>query len=88
MILWNINEEVTEGTFLNIAIEKNGQWVTPPVSSGLLAGVMRQNLLDLGEIKEQIITIDELKKTKKIRVFNSVRGICNAVLKTSDLKLK
>ena len=88
VILWNINEEVTEGTFLNIAIEKNGQWVTPPVSSGLLAGVMRQNLLDLGEIKEQIITIDELKKTKKIRVFNSVRGICNAVLKTSDLKLK
>ncbi len=81
VVLWNINGEVTEGTFLNIAIEENGQWITPPVNSGLLAGIMRQKLLDLGEIKERVITLDELKKTKKIRVFNSVRGICDAVLK-------
>ena len=47
---------------------------------------MRQKLLDSGEIKERVITLDELKKTKKIRVFNSVRGICDAVLKTSKLE--
>ena len=86
VVLWNINGEVTEGTFLNIAIEENGQWITPPVNSGLLAGIMRQRLLDSGEIKERVITIDELKKTKKIRVFNSVRGVCDAVLKTSKLE--
>ena len=83
VVLWNINGEVTEGTFLNLAIEENGQWITPPVNSGLLAGIMRQELLDSGEIKEQVITLDELKKAKKIRVFNSVRGICDAILKTS-----
>ena len=46
---------------------------------------MRQKLLDSGEIKERVITLDELKR-QKIRVFNSVRGICDAVLKTNKLE--
>ncbi|MBQ8475738.1 bifunctional anthranilate synthase component I family protein/class IV aminotransferase [bacterium] len=41
-----VNErgEITEGTYTNIGILKNGKYYTPPVSSGLLNGIFRQKL--------------------------------------------
>ena len=40
------------GTTANLLLEIEGRWLTPPVSSGCLPGVMRQRALDLGLIEE------------------------------------
>lgn len=58
----------------------NGELVTPPVECGLLPGTFRAWLLDRGEVKEKVLTIDALKKAEEIYVVNSVRKWQNAVI--------
>jgi branched-subunit amino acid aminotransferase/4-amino-4-deoxychorismate lyase len=40
------------GTTANLLLEIGGQWLTPPLSSGCLPGVMRQRALELGLVAE------------------------------------
>lgn len=69
----NERGEITEGTFTNIAVEKDGKLFTPPISCGLLNGTYRQKLLREGKLIEKILFIEDLKKADKIFCFNSVR---------------
>ena len=39
----------------NVLVRRQGQWLTPPLSSGCLPGVMRKQLLEKGLVQEQII---------------------------------
>lgn len=73
IIFWNENGEVTESTIANVVISIDGQLFTPPVTSGLLAGTFRNELLDEGKIEERVITIEELRNTKEFFLINSVR---------------
>jgi para-aminobenzoate synthetase/4-amino-4-deoxychorismate lyase len=54
-------------------IEINGIFITPPVSSGLLAGTFRSALLHQGEICEGIVTEDMIRKADAVWLINSVR---------------
>ena len=74
VILWNERGEVTEATRFNVVAEIDGERVTPPLGCGLLAGVMRAELLDSGAITERRITVDELRAAPRLWVVNSVRG--------------
>ena len=76
----NEHGEITEGTFTNIAIEKDGKLYTPPVSCGLLNGTYRQKLLEDGELIERIIYPKDLKTADKIFCFNSVRKMVEVEL--------
>mgnify|MGYP001337705099 FL=1 len=80
-MLWNREGEITEGTIFNVAVERQGVWVTPPVASGLLGGVMRAELLASGALVEGIVLVEELREAGRFRLFNSVRGVCDAVWK-------
>jgi len=73
VILWNEKKEITESCIANIVIVKNGKYLTPPVSCGLLNGVFRSYLLSQGKIQEQVITIDDFRKAEKVFLINSVR---------------
>lgn len=74
VVLWNARGEVTETTIANIIVEVDGQWMTPPITCGLLAGTMRAELLAHGSISERVITLDDLQRATSIEVINSVRG--------------
>lgn len=74
VLLWNEKEELTEFTIGNLVVEIDGEFVTPPVSCGLLPGTLRQKLLDAGEVKEKIIMKNELGSYDAIWFINSVRG--------------
>ena len=80
VVLWNPAGEITETTTANLVIDQAGTLLTPPVASGLLAGTLRGHLLDLGEIREQPLTIQELQACRSIFLINSLRGWRKAVL--------
>ncbi len=73
VILWNEKGEITESCIGNLVIVLEGEPCTPPVSSGLLAGTYRNELLCRGAIKERIIYKDDLEKADEIYLINSLR---------------
>lgn len=79
-VLWcNTRGEITEGSRTNLFIVQNGLWKTPPVSSGLLRGVLRQHLLKtLPHIREEVITPDVLAHADAVYVGNALRGLMRA----------
>jgi para-aminobenzoate synthetase/4-amino-4-deoxychorismate lyase len=74
VLFCNQRGEVTEGTMHNLVMEKAGRLVTPPVSSGLLPGTLRGELLERGILSEEIITRQELLAARRLWLINSVRG--------------
>jgi len=78
VLLINERSEITEITIANVAVLRDGRWITPKTSCGLLNGVMRGELLDAGEIVEGVIHCDELVVGETIRCFNALRGIFEA----------
>jgi len=73
-LLWNASGELTEFTIGNLALKLDGRWWTPPVSCGLLPGVMRAELLSQGELAERVLTRQDLARAEGIELINSVRG--------------
>ena len=73
-LLYNAAGELTEFTIGNVAVQLNGRWLTPPLSAGLLPGVMRQSLLDAGQLQEAHIQLDDLPHATGLALLNSVRG--------------
>ncbi len=72
-----VNErgEITEGTYTNVAAEIDGVIYTPPVSCGLLNGVMRRKLLDARKIREKVLYPKDLRTADRVFCMNSVRGM-------------
>ena len=79
-LLWNQRREVTEFTIGNVAVKLEGAWFTPPLSAGLLPGVMRETLLAEGRLRERIILLDDLQRAEGLALINSVRGWMDAEL--------
>lgn len=79
-LLVNTRGELTEGSYHNLVLKLDGRLVTPPLSSGLLPGVMRARLLAEGTIIEQTLTPDDLSRAGEIWLINAVRGWRRAVL--------
>jgi len=73
VLLYNERGEVTEFTIGNLVLELGGKLITPPLSSGLLAGTFRAHLLETGQVVERTIQVQELKDCTKIFMVNSVR---------------
>lgn len=85
VLLWNEREELTEFTIGNLVAEKDGRFYTPPVSSGLLAGTYREQLLEEGRIETKVLKKDELHTFDALWFINSVRGWMEAELDTAPM---
>ncbi len=75
VLLFNLNGELTEGTFNNLLLKIDGTFYTPPLSCGLLPGIMRQEMLEQGIIKEKVLYLSDLTEAEEIWLINSVRGM-------------
>ena len=75
-----VNErgELTEGSRTNIFIQRDGMLLTPPLTSGLLPGTLRAELLASGKVREEVLTVDDLRLAEGIYLGNSVRGLVPA----------
>ena len=85
VIFENEKGEITEGSFTNIFVKIKGELKTPPISTGLLPGTLRQSLIEQGKVKEETLTIEDLKQAEEIYVGNSVRGLIKAKLFSVDI---
>ncbi|UHA73336.1 aminodeoxychorismate synthase component I [Paenibacillus sp. 481] len=74
VLLWNEKGELTEFTTGNVVVELEGKRYTPRRESGLLAGVLRNQLLADGIIAERVLTLDDVTHASQIWLINSVRG--------------
>ncbi len=76
VLLWNERRELTETCHANLVLEIRGRKLTPPLSSGLLAGVFRAYLLQSGQIAEEILPVESIKESSAMFLINSVRRWC------------
>ena len=79
-VLFNENGQITEGTRGNIAMQLDGQWVTPALQCGLLPGVGRALALSQGRLVEKVVVIDDLRRITGWAFVNSLRGWLDARL--------
>lgn len=73
-LMYNERGEITEFTRGNVVVEIDGRRVTPPLSCGLLPGVLRAELLRRQQIVEGIVTRADLARANGLWFINSVRG--------------
>ena len=73
-VLWNSHGQLTECTRGNLAVQIDGEWLTPPLACGLLGGVGRQLALAEGRLREAIIPLDDLPRVQALAFLNSLRG--------------
>jgi para-aminobenzoate synthetase/4-amino-4-deoxychorismate lyase len=70
----NEHGDITEATIANAVFLIDGVWRTPPVTDGLLAGIMRERLIMSGALKEQSVSIADALGAEAVALVNSVRG--------------
>ena len=80
VLLLNEKDEVCEGTITSVFLEDSADLLrTPPISAGLLAGVLRTELICQRKARVGRIRLDELKD-RTLYVGNSLRGLIRAQL--------
>jgi para-aminobenzoate synthetase/4-amino-4-deoxychorismate lyase len=82
MLFFNERGEVTEGARSNVFAQIDGQWYTPPLSAGVLPGVMRAHLLADPQwaASERTLTLADLQRADRLVLCNALRGVLTAVL--------
>ncbi len=76
----NTRDELCEGTGSNVLLALDGQLVTPPLSSGALAGITRELLLEWAQreglpIHERAIGLGELAGASEVALTSSTRDV-------------
>lgn len=71
----NERDEVCEGARANVFLAREGALLTPPLSSGLLAGTLRAHLLATGAAQERMLRLEDFGADAEFYLGNSVRGL-------------
>jgi len=78
--------QVTEGGRSTLFVKLQGQWYTPPLTSGLLPGVMRAVVLadPAWDATEKILNLEDVRNAEQIYVCNALRGMVPAEMVWND----
>lgn len=76
----NTRGELCEGTGSNVVLVLDGRLVTPPLSSGCLAGISRELLLEWAaeeglEIHEEPVAFDAVTRADEVLLTSSTRNV-------------
>jgi branched-chain amino acid aminotransferase len=79
-LVLNTHGRVCDSTIANIFVIKNGEIITPPLSEGCIAGIMRQYLLGrLPEagfaVTERPLMVTDVQTADELFVTNVIKGI-------------
>ena len=73
---------LTEGSFTNLFIARNGRLLTPALRHGLLPGTLRAALIDSGRAYEADLRVEDLEGAERIYLGNSLRGLVESVIQS------
>ena len=74
-IYHNEKGELLETSIGNLVLQIAGKLYTPPINLGILPGIYRQHLLEIGQVEEKVLTLEELAQAEAIYACNAVRGL-------------
>jgi branched-chain amino acid aminotransferase len=74
-IFLNTADHVCEGTGTNIFLVFKDVITTPPLSSGPLAGVTRELIMEWSPVEERELTLEEAKRADEVFLTSSMRDI-------------
>jgi len=79
-VMRNYRGELTECTTSNLFIVKDGAAITPPLESGLLPGITREFLFDVGQevgvdVREQVLRDDDLFSADEAFLTGTTREV-------------
>lgn len=80
VLFFNDREELCEGSFTSVFLEIDGELYTPHLSSGLLPGILREELVETGQAQERVLAQADFKRADKLYVGNSLRGLIPVTL--------
>ncbi len=86
-ILFNGKNEVTESAVANLLFLIQGEWVTPPISAGVLPGVIRAIAIETCDVKVRPIHISEIPDVESGLSLASLR-IAAPISHIGEMKLK
>lgn len=69
--------QLAETTIASLLLKIDGAWVTPPLSSGILNGVVRALVLEAGLAKVRRIALSEITKVESGLLLTSLRNAQN-----------
>ncbi len=79
-VLLNEKNQIAECTSANIFLVRGGEILTPPLSSGCLAGITREVLLEIGprhgiKIREADLTTNDLSTAEEVFISSTTREV-------------
>jgi len=77
VLLYGLQNQITETSIYNVAFYRSNRWLTPPVSTGCLPGVLRRWLLEQGRIfeaDENLLTKESITEGECVLLVNGVQG--------------
>ena len=86
-LLFNKKNEVTETSVSNIVLRLNQQWVTPPISAGILPGIMRQISIEECGVQVRAIHVSEIPEVTSAFLLSSLR-IAQPISHIGDFKVE
>jgi branched-chain amino acid aminotransferase len=72
-IVFNTDRRVCEGAVTNLIFLLDGQWVTPPISDGVLPGVMRALVIEYCGVQVRSILESDLPRVESGYLLSSLR---------------
>ena len=86
-VLFNEKNEITETAVSNLIFLIGGEWVTSPISSGILPGVIRAIAVENCGVKVRPIHVSEIPEVESGFMVSSLR-IAQPISHIGDMKLK
>lgn len=86
-IIFNKQNNVTETGLSNIAFHLEGKWVTPPISAGILPGVMRAVAIERCGVEVRNIHITEVPESSGVLLLSSLK-IAQPVQQIGEMRLE
>lgn len=81
LLFLNERDELCEGSITNLFIQSaDSKYFTPDVSSGLLPGILREEMLQNDEVAEATLTLTDLRNARSVYMGNSLRGLISVEL--------
>jgi branched-chain amino acid aminotransferase len=71
----NTRDELCEGTGTNVFVVLDGHLLTPPLSSGCLAGITRELVLECTDAVEETMPFDVLERVDELFITSSTREV-------------